>query len=89
MTANTNTIAQLLKSSEIDFDTLHESYDSMLGLVKELIGVVPNCDKLLEIWSTGFRTYNLIVPNFLNLPFSLWGFGAPKQLLGLSSSLFL
>ncbi|MGD1918260.1 MAG: hypothetical protein ACFCAD_04870 [Pleurocapsa sp.] len=72
MTAKTNTIAQLLKPSEIDFDTLHDSYDPMLGLVKELIGVVPNCDKLLEIWSPGFRTYNLIVPNLLNLPFSLW-----------------
>ncbi|MEM7590363.1 MAG: hypothetical protein AAF383_02370 [Cyanobacteria bacterium P01_A01_bin.83] len=84
MTANTNTIARLLKSSEIDFDTLHESYDPMLGLVEELIGVVPNCDKLLEIWSPGFRTYNLIVPNFLNLPFSLWGFGAPKKLMGLA-----
>ena len=84
MTANTNTIARLLKTSEIDFDILHESYDPMLGLVEELIGIVPNCDKLLEIWSPGFRTYNLIVPNFLNLPFSLWGFGAPKQLLGLA-----
>ncbi|MEM7760315.1 MAG: hypothetical protein AAF298_19625 [Cyanobacteria bacterium P01_A01_bin.40] len=84
MTANTSTITQLLKSSEIDFNTLHKNYDPMLGLVKELIGVVPNCDKLLEIWSTGFRTYNLIVPNFLNLPFSLLGFGAPKKLMGLA-----
>lgn len=71
MTFNTNTIAQKLKSSEIDLETLHDNYHPMLELVKELLGVVPNCDKLLEIWSTGFRTYNLIVPNFLNLPFSL------------------
>ena len=84
MTANTNTIAQLLKSSEIDFEILHESYDPLLKLVEELIGVVPNCDKLLEIWSLGFRTYNLIVPNFLNLPFSLCGLGTSKQLLGLA-----
>ena len=84
MTANTNTIAQLLKSSEIDFDTLHKSYDPLLKLVEELIGVIPNCDKLLEIWSPGFRTYNLIVPNFLNLPFSLFGFRPPKKLLGLA-----
>ncbi|MEO1005243.1 MAG: hypothetical protein AAFW67_05190, partial [Cyanobacteria bacterium J06638_38] len=74
MTFKTNTIAQQLKSSEIDFETLHKNYHPMLGLVRELIGVVPNCDKLLEIWSPGFRTYNLIVPNFLNLPFSLFGF---------------
>lgn len=84
MTAKTNnTIAQQLKSSEIDFDTLHANYHPLLGIVRELIGVVPDCDKLLEIWPTGFRTYNLIVPNFLNLPFSLWG-GAVKKLMGLA-----
>lgn len=83
MTSNKNTIAQQLKPFEIDFDTLHINYHPMLGLVRELIGVVPNCDKLLEIWSTGFRTYNFIVPNFLNLPFSLLGFGVSKKLLGL------
>ena len=84
MTFNTNTIAQKLKSSEIDFKTLHKNYHSMLGLVRELIGVIPNCDRLLEIWSTGFRTYNLIVPNFLNLPFSLFGFSPSKKIIGLA-----
>ena len=84
MSLKTNTIAQQLKSSEIDFETLDRSYHPMLGLVKELIGVVPNCDKLLEIWQPGFRTYNSIVPNFLNLPFSLWGFGCSKKLMGLA-----
>ena len=79
-----NCIARQLKSSEVDFDTLHDNYHPMLGLVKELIGVVPNCDRLLEIWPTGFRTYNLIVPNFLNLPFSLFGFSPPKKLMGLA-----
>ncbi|MGI9598096.1 MAG: hypothetical protein ACR2QK_18170 [Acidimicrobiales bacterium] len=56
----------------------------MLKLVEQLIGVVPNCDPLLEIWPTGFRTYNLLVPNLLNLPASLFGSGAPKDLVGLA-----
>jgi hypothetical protein len=56
----------------------------MLKLVEQLIGVVPNCDPVLEIWPTGFRTYNLLVPNLLNLPVSLLGQGAPKDLVGLS-----
>ncbi len=79
----TPTIAQQLKSSEIDFDTLHHNYHPMLMLVRELIGVIPNCDRLLEIWPTGFRSYNLLLPNCLNLPFSLFGFSPDKKLLGL------
>ncbi len=56
----------------------------MLALVNELIGVIPNCDPVLEIWPPGFRTYNLFVPNLLNLPHSLFGQGAPKDLVGLA-----
>jgi hypothetical protein len=78
------TLAQQLQTSAIDFGVLHAKYHPMLALVKELIGVIPNCDPLLEIWPPGFRTYNLLVPNGLNLPFSLWGFGAPKALTGLA-----
>jgi hypothetical protein len=80
----TTTLAQQLKSSAVDFDSLHRNYHPMLELVKTLIGVIPNCDPLLEIWPIGFRTYNLLVPNCLNLPFSLMGFGAPKPLIGLA-----
>jgi hypothetical protein len=78
------TLAQELQPSAIDFDDLHGKYRPMLRLVRELIGVIPNCDPLLEIWSTGFRTYNLLVPNCLNLPFSLFGFGGSKALMGLA-----
>jgi hypothetical protein len=78
------TLAQQLQPSAIAFDVLHTNYRPMLGLVRELIGVVPNCDPLLEIWPTGFRTYNLLVPNCLNLPFSLFGFGVEKAILGLA-----
>lgn len=78
------TLAQQLQPSAIAFDILHKNYRPMLGLVRELIGVVPNCDPLLEIWPIGFRTYNLLVPNCLNLPFSMFGFGLDKAILGLA-----
>ena len=77
------TLAQELESSKVDFDQLHRDYKPMLRLVRELIGVVPNCDPYLEIWPIGFRTYNLLVPNLLNLPASLVNQGAPKDLVGL------
>ena len=46
--------------------------------------MVPKCDEYLEIWPPAFRTYNIMVPNFLNLPFSVFGFGgAPADVVGL------
>lgn len=77
------TLARELESSAVDFEQLHRDYKPMLLLVRELIGVIPNCDPYLEIWPIGFRTYNLLVPNLLNLPGSLVGQGAPKDLVGL------
>ncbi len=56
----------------------------MLKLVEQLIGVVPNAGPILEIWHPGFRSFNLLVPNLLNLPVSLVGQGAPKDLIGLA-----
>ena len=78
-----NTIAAQLKEHQVPFSTLHQHYRPMLNLVKELIGVVPNCDLTLEIWPPGFRTYNLIVPNLLNLPGSLLGNKELKSSVGL------
>ncbi len=82
MTANT--LAQEIEGDTIDFSEIEKEYRPMLKLVEQLIGVVPNCDPYLEIWPTGFRTYNLLVPNLLNLPASLVGQGAPKDLVGLA-----
>lgn len=78
------TLAQTLVPHRVDFGELHRRYDPMLGLVNVLIGVVPNCDRYLEIWEPGFRTYNLMVPAFLHLPASLVGIGAPKDVVGLA-----
>ncbi len=82
MTANT--LAQQIESASISFSDLEKEYRPMLKLVEQMIGVVPNCDPYLEIWPTGFRTYNLLVPNLLNVPQAILGQGAPKDLVGLS-----
>jgi len=77
-------LVSLLKQDAVPMATLHKRYGPLLELVRTLIGVVPNCDPYLEIWPPAFRTYNIMVPNFLNLPFSLFGFGgAPKDIVGL------
>jgi alkylhydroperoxidase family enzyme len=78
-------LVSLLKSDAVPFAKLHDRYGSLLELVRTLIGVVPNCDPYLEIWPPAFRTYNVMVPNFLNLPFLVWGMGgAPRDVLGLA-----
>src|SRR5580693_3779051 len=76
-------LVMLLKADAVPLETLHARYGGLLELVRALIGVVPNCDRYLEIWPPAFRTYNVMVPNFLNLPFMVWGMGAPKEVLGL------
>lgn len=78
------TLANQLLPSSVDFSRLHQKYSPLLNLVKLLIGVIPNCDPILEIWPVGFRTYNLLVPNLLNLPLSLIDSKSNKALLGLA-----
>ncbi len=82
-TGRKTTLAQALAKDRVDFDELESRYQPVLTMVNALIGVVPNCDPYLEIWEPGFRSYNLLVPNFLNLPASLMGVGAPKDIVGL------
>ncbi len=79
-----STLATLLRPHAVPMETLHANYGALLELVEKLIGVIPNCDPYLAIWPAAFRTYNVMVPNFLNLPFSLWGTGAPKDVVGLA-----
>ncbi|MEL6985623.1 MAG: hypothetical protein AAFO29_24540, partial [Actinomycetota bacterium] len=66
MTAKT--LAQQIEPAAVPFSDLEKEYRPMLKLVEQMIGVVPNCDPYLEIWPTGFKTYNLLVPNLLNAP---------------------
>jgi hypothetical protein len=77
------TLAALVESEAVSFEDLHRRYGSLLTLVRGLIGVVPNCDRYLEIWPTASVTYNVMIPNFLNMPFALWGIGAPRAAVGL------
>jgi alkylhydroperoxidase family enzyme len=78
------TLARSLRPAAVDFSRLRQEHEPLLQIVRLLIGVVPNCDPILAIWPAGFRTYNLLVPNLLNLPFSVLGFGPPAVTLGLS-----
>ncbi len=78
------TLAQALEPDWASREHLDENYAPVLAMVRELIGVVPNCNPILEIWPPGFRTFNLLIPNMLNLPASLLGQGAPKDLVGIA-----
>jgi alkylhydroperoxidase family enzyme len=78
------TLTDRLRPAAVDVSHLGREVAPLLQLVRLLIGVVPNCDAYLAIWPPGFRTYNLLVPNFLNLPFSVWGWGPPAVPLGLA-----
>ena len=78
------TLTRSLRPAAVDVSRLGREYMPLLQLVRLLIGVVPNCDSYLAIWPPGFRSYNLLVPNLLNLPFSVWGWGPPVVPLGLA-----
>ena len=78
------TLAQQIESDWVSEEHLNENYKPVLNMVRKLIGVIPNCNPVLEIWPTGFRTFNLLIPNMLNLPSALFGQGAPKDLVGIA-----
>lgn len=80
-----DSLAELLLPHVVPMAVLHRRYGALMELVRTLIGVVPNCDRYLEIWPPAFRTYNLVVPNLMNLPAAVFGIGgAPKAQVGLS-----
>lgn len=70
-------LAPLLHQSMVGWDVLESRYGALLRLVDTVLGVVPNCDRYLEIWPPAFRTYNIMVPNLLNLPVPVLGLGGP------------
>ena len=79
-----DTLVSLLTVHMISWESLHDRYGPLLALVRTLVGVGPNCDRYLEIWPPAFRTYNIMVPNFLNLPFSIFGVGGlPADVVGM------
>jgi alkylhydroperoxidase family enzyme len=78
------TLSGALEGASVDPATLRRQYGPQQAIARKLLGVVPNASGFLEIWPPGFRTYNLLVPNFLNLPFLLFGAGPPKATVGLA-----
>lgn len=70
-------LTPLLRSSMASWADLRARYGGLLRLVDTMLGVVPNCDRYLEIWPPAFRTYNVMVPNLLNLPVPVLGVGGP------------
>lgn len=69
----------------ISLTEMDDRYHSILSLVRALIGVVSNCIGILEIFPPACTTYNLIVPNCINIPFLTWGVGAPVDLVALAT----
>lgn len=75
--AEAATIASLVGDAAVGWEVLEARHHRLLQLVSRLLGVVPNCDRYLEIWPPAFRTYNVMVPNLLNLPVPVMGVGGP------------
>src|SRR3712207_1438064 len=77
-------LVALLHDDMVSWEVLERRYGPVLELVRVLLGVVPNCDRYLEIWPPAFRAYNVMVPNLLNLPAPIFGVGgAPGDVVGL------
>lgn len=69
MKVSDDTLFPLLQPHLVPMEEIEKlGYSSVLSLVQILIGVRPTCDMVLQIWPPAFESYNLIVPNFLNLP---------------------
>ena len=78
-------LTRLIADARPSWDDLHDRYGPLLKLVDHVLGVVPNCDRYLEIWPPAFTTYNVMVPNLLNLPAPVLGVGgAPPDVVGLA-----
>lgn len=79
-----HTLARELAPHAVPTERLPASHRPVLAMVDELLGVMPNCYPMLAVWPPGLRTFNVLVPNLLNLPLALVGQGAPKDLVGLA-----
>ncbi len=79
-----NTLYKHLEPRAPSFADLHKQYDPLLQLIKLLIGTVPNCALVLEMYPTAFKSYNMLIGNLLNMPYSLFGNPTKKRLMGLA-----
>ncbi len=80
--SETTSLADALASSVVDDSVLHERHGPFIELGRRLLGVQSNIYGYMEIWPTAFRSYNLMVPNFFNIPLPLLGLRPDAGLLG-------
>ena len=78
------TLAGALEPARVGVEQMRRDHPEKLELAEVMLGVVPSSFGYLAISPAGLDTYALIVPNFANMPFTLWGFGGvPKELFSL------
>lgn len=77
-------LAPLLREHAVDPAVLEERHGAINQLLRRMLGTVPHAGRYMEIWPPAFRTENLLVPNMLNVPHSVFGFAAPTPLVGLA-----
>jgi alkylhydroperoxidase family enzyme len=85
MTRGGDVLVALLEADKVPLETLRAKYPPLLALGETLLGVVANCHPYLEIWPTALRSYHVMLPGLVNLPFVLWGLGAPRASVGLAN----
>eukprot|EP00281_Chroomonas_sp_CCMP1168_P021951 CAMPEP_0206228122 /NCGR_PEP_ID=MMETSP0047_2-20121206/9000_1 /ASSEMBLY_ACC=CAM_ASM_000192 /TAXON_ID=195065 /ORGANISM="Chroomonas mesostigmatica_cf, Strain CCMP1168" /LENGTH=840 /DNA_ID=CAMNT_0053651343 /DNA_START=19 /DNA_END=2541 /DNA_ORIENTATION=- len=68
--ARDDTLIPLLIDSMVPMEKIYAEYKIPTGAVRELLGMVPPCYSYIEIWPVAFKSYNLMVPNFFNVPFT-------------------
>jgi len=73
--ARPDTLVNLLVDAMVPLEQIEKDYPAFTSIVRVMIGIVPRCDSYLEIWPRAFKSYNLIVPNLMNAPFTQVGVG--------------
>ncbi len=77
-------LAPLLRPHAVEPAVLEARYGAINQLLRRMLGTVPHAGRYMEIWPPALRAENLLVPNLLNVPHSVFGFAAPMPLVGLS-----
>jgi alkylhydroperoxidase family enzyme len=77
------TIEYALRRHAVPLDEVARRHSAVVGLVRRMLGVTPHCDGLLEIWPPAFTTYNVLVPNLLDIPRCDLGLGLPPHVRAL------
>lgn len=82
-----DTLIKLLHAERVPMTKVITDYPDFAGIVKVMIGIVPVCDSYLEMWPKAMKSYNLLVPNLTNAPFTQMrvgpGYGRGAMLQGL------